>query len=31
MHICGDEIMAFVMMVPFVGAAIAWVRAKVRR
>jgi len=31
MHICGDEIMALAMALPFLGAAVAWVRARVRR
>jgi hypothetical protein len=30
MHICGDEIMALAMALPFVGIVFAWFRSKVK-
>jgi hypothetical protein len=31
MHICPDEIVAFIMVLPFVGGVIHWVRHKLKR
>lgn len=31
MHICGDEIMAIALALPFLGVAVAWVRSKASR
>lgn len=28
-HICGDEILALMMAMPFVGIAVSWVREKI--
>ena len=30
-HICADEIIAFLMLFPFIGAGVTWLRTKLRK